>query len=324
MDNQLKNDKSNLKKKCDIVWCLTQIFANIEKNGMNPIANFNEGCISPIYKKKDPNNIANYRPITLLNMDYKIYTKAISMRLAEAAPEIINPNQAGFLKNRSIFNQVKITKMVTDYMNSASKKGAIIALNQEKAYNKILHPYLWEVLRKFKFLEEFIKMVQSLYNNAKTTVMINGELSLPFLIYRGIRQGDTLSCLLFNIVIEPLAAAIRSSNDIKGIQIPGTKKFLKIKLFADDMTVFLSEADSIDKLQKILEDWCEISGARFNIEKTEIIPLGNPTQRAKIINLRKLNESNSTIPPNIHIARNGEPVRILGAWLGNNINQAMT
>jgi len=106
------------------------------------------------------------------------------MRLTDAAPDIINPDQAGFLKNRSIFDQVKTTKMVTDYMSSASKKGAIIALDQEKAYDKILHPYLWEVLRKFEFLEEFIKTVQSLYDNAKTTVMINGELSLPFLIYR--------------------------------------------------------------------------------------------------------------------------------------------
>ena len=324
MDDQFKNDKSNPKKKCDIVWCLTQVFTDIEKNGMSPAANFNEGCISPIYKKKDPDNIANYRPITLLNTDYKIYTKAISMRLADAAPEIINSDQAGFLRNRSIFDQVKTTKMVTDYMSSAGKKGAIIALDQEKAYDKILHPYLWEVLKKFEFPEEFIKTVQALYDNAKTTVMINGELSLPFLIYRGVRQGDALSCLLFDIAIEPLAAAIRSSSDIKGIQIPGTKKFLKIKLFADDTTVFLSESDSIDKLQTILEDWCEVSGARFNIEKTEIIPLGNPVQRAEIIDSRKLNESNAAIPPNIHIAKNGEPVRILGAWLGNDVDQAMT
>jgi len=45
MDNQFKNDKSNPKKKCDIVWCLTQVFTDIEKNGMSPVANFNEGCI---------------------------------------------------------------------------------------------------------------------------------------------------------------------------------------------------------------------------------------------------------------------------------------
>jgi len=137
-------------------------------------------------------------------------------------------------------------------------------------------------------------------------------------------EGDTLSCLLFDIAIEPLAAAIRTATDIQGIPIPGTKKSLKIKLFADDTTVFLAETDPIDKLQKILADWCEISGAKFNIEKTEIIPLGNAAQRAETINTRSLNGTSTPIPSNIHIAKDGEPVRILGAWLGNNIDQALT
>lgn len=324
MDDQYKSDKSNPKKKCNIIWCLTQAFRDVKSNGINPASKFNEGCISPIYKKKDPNDIANYRPITLLNTDYKIFMKALSLKLADAAPSIIHPDQAGFLKNRSIFNQVKTTKMVTDYMNMSRRKGAIFALDQEKAYNKILHPYLWQVLKKLKFPKEFIQIVQSLYNNAETTIMINGELSIPYIIYRGVRQGDALSCLLFNIAIEPLAAAIRASSEIKGIPIPGTKKSLKIKLFADDTTVFLSETDSIDKLQTILEDWCEVSGAKFNIEKTEIIPLGDTAQRNEIIELRRLNATSDTIPTNVHIAKDGEPVRILGAWLGNNINQSLT
>ena len=324
MDDQYKSDKSNPKKKCNIIWCLTQAFSDVETNGINPTSKFNEGCISPIYKKKDPDDIANYRPITLLNTDYKIFTKALSLKLADAAPSIIHPDQAGFLKNRSIFDQVKTTKMVIEYMNSSSRKGAIIALDQEKAYDKILHPYLWQVLRKFEFPEEFIKTVQSLYDNAETTIMINGELSIPYIIHRGVRQGDALSCLLFDIAIEPLATAIRTSPEIKGIPIPGTKKALKIKLFADDTTVFLSETDSIDKLQTILADWCEVSGAKFNIEKTEIIPLGDNAQRNEITASRHLNVTSDTVPTNVHIAKDGEPVRILGAWLGNNINQSLT
>jgi ribonuclease HI len=324
LDDQFKNNKSSPKKKCDIVWCLTRVFQDVEKYGNDRTAKLNEGCMSPIYKKKDPDNIANYRPITLLNTDYKVYTKAISLRLADAAPEIINPDQAGFIRNRSIFDQVKTTKLVTDYMSRANKRGAIIALDQEKAYDKILHPYLWEVLRKFGFPEEFIRIIQTLYDNAETTVMINGEMSLPFVIYRGVRQGDALSCLLFDIAIEPLAAAIRNSADITGILIPGTKKHLKVKLFADDTTVFLSETDSVSTVQTLLGEWCEVSGAKFNIEKTEVIPLGNLTQRNAFRESRKLNDENEALPANIRIAKDGEPVRILGAWIGNEIDQAVT
>ena len=311
-------------RKCDIVWILTQVFLDIEENGMDHIAGLNEGCISPIYKKKDPENIANYRPITLLNTDYKIFTKALSLKLADTAPEVINHDQAGFLKNRSIFDQVKTSKLVIDYMERTNKPGAIVALDQEKAYDKILHPYLWEILHKLNFPERFINTVKALYDNAATRIMINGELSDPFLIIRGVRQGDALSCLLFDLAIEPLAENIRKSQLLKGINIPCTKKSLKVKMFADDTTVFLSEEDSMNDLQNILTNWCEVSGAKFNIEKTEIIPLGNDSQRRNTIATRKLGKNSSPLPPNIHIAKDGEPVRILGAWLGTNVDQETT
>ena len=258
---------------CNIIWVLKQVYRDIEENGVANNTNFHEGYMCPIYKKKDPDNIANYRPITLLNTDYKIFTKALSIRLANVANEIIHNDQAGFIKGRSIFDQVKTTKVVTDYMDRSRKVGAIIALDQEKAYDKILHPYLWAVLRRVEMPESFIKTIQALYDNAKTVVMINGEISKPFTVCRGVRQGDTLSCLLFDIAIEPLAASIRNSPQIKGIPIPGTRKALKVKLFADDTTVYLSEKDNIADLQEVLTKWCKVSGAKFNIEKTEIIPL---------------------------------------------------
>lgn len=207
-------------------------------------------------------------------------------------------------------------------MERTNWTGAIVALNQEKAYDRILHPYLWRILEKFGLPDQFIKTVQALYNNAKTFVMINSELSDPFTISRGVRQGDTLSCLLFDIAIEPLTESIRRSREITGIQTPSRREYLKVKLFADNTTVYLSEDDDIKELENILAKWCKVSGAKFNIEKSEIIPLGNKMQRDETIRSRKLNPTCGEIPPHIHIAKDGKPVRILGAWLGNEINQA--
>src|SRR5258705_13000501 len=68
---------------------------------------FAEGWMCPLYKKKDRREISNYRPITLLNTDYKIYTKTLAIKLAKVAPNIIHPNQAGFMPGRSIFDQVR-------------------------------------------------------------------------------------------------------------------------------------------------------------------------------------------------------------------------
>ena len=151
--------------------------------------------------------------------------------------------------------------------------GLIVALDQEKAYNKIDHKYLWETLGKFGLPEQFINIIKSLYQNAETRVMINRVLSSPYKVVRGVRQGDPLSCLLFDLAIEPLAAVLRKST-LAGYNIPRIETKLIANLFANDMTVFLSESDNYSDLQKILTSWCKASTAKFNTGKTKIIPIG--------------------------------------------------
>ena len=89
------------------------------------------------------------------------------------------------------------------------------------------------------------------------------------------RQGDPLSCTLFNLAIEPLTCRIRRDLNIKGISILGLIKKLVVKLFTDDTNLYLSKGDDLQTTLGILEDWCEISGAKFNQEKTKIIPIGS-------------------------------------------------
>ena len=144
---------------------------------------------------------------------------------------------------------------------------------------------------------------------------------LGFGLSRASLATDPLSCPLFDIAIEPLACHIRTDQNIKGYTIPGLEDPIKIKLFADDTNLFLSKDDRIDHIQETLNNWCETSGARFNIEKTEIIPLGKNTHRRTVIDSRKINpEDERPLPDRIRIARDGDAVRILGAWIGNNID----
>ena len=84
-----------------------------------------------------------------------------------SAPSV-HSDQAGFIKGRSIFDQVKLAKLTLDYGKIAKCNGAIIALDQEKAYDKILHPYLWKVLERFDIPQHFIKTVKHLYKDATT------------------------------------------------------------------------------------------------------------------------------------------------------------
>ena len=166
--------------------------------------------------------------------------------------------------------------------------GAIVALDQEKAYDKITHPYLWIILRRFEFQEKTINVIKTLYKDAPTSVIINGVISSPFHVTRGVRQGDPVSCILFDLAIEPLAANIRAS-EIRGIDVPSLDEKVKVSLFADDTTVVLTEHDSLSNLIEILNKWCEVSGAKFNVENTEIIPIGTQEYREKLTRTRIIN-----------------------------------
>jgi hypothetical protein len=235
------------------------------------------------------------------------------------AGKLINLDQAGFMPNRRITDHTELVKIIADYAEAYEVNGMVVALDQEKVYDKIAHDYLFQCLRQFGFPEPFINIVRSVYSTAKTQVMINGHLSTPFQIRRGVQQGDPMSCLLFNFAIEPLATSLRKS-ELKGLAIPKCQENLLVKLFADDTTAFLSEDDDFHDLRGILEHWCKASKAKFNIAKTEILPIGNPKFRDCVLEQRTMKIGQLPIPENIPITKEGECMHILGSWIGNNMD----
>ena len=307
----------------DIVKALTTITNDIQSHGLDPNADFAVAWMCPVFKKKDPTEIGNYRPISIMNTDYKLLTKVMAIQLNDCAHDLIHNNQAGFVPRRSIFNHIRLAKAIIDFAEITKEDGAIILLDQEKAYNKIRHDYLWHVLEAFHLPPPFIKTMKALYEHAHTRVMINGVLSTPFQISRGVRQGDPLSCPIFNLAIEPLACLLRNDPDLRGLRVPGLAEKLIAKLLADDTALYLSLTDRFDCVLLILRAWCDVSGAKFNIEKMEIIPIGSPEHRAHVQLTHKINTlDQSEFEPRIRIAPDGTAVRYLGAWIGNDVDEA--
>ncbi|EJD36956.1 hypothetical protein AURDEDRAFT_32030, partial [Auricularia subglabra TFB-10046 SS5] len=112
------------------------------------------------------------------------------------------------------------------------------------------------------------------------------------------------------------------ASTLRGYEVEGLTEKLIASLYADDTTVYLAETDSYAQLNQILSRWCLASGARFNIAKTEIIPLGTTEYRTRLIDTRRLNEADEQIQAGIRIARDQEPTRILGTWPGNKVHTA--
>src|SRR5258708_27476341 len=166
-----------------------------------------------------------------------------------------------------------------------------------------------------------VNTIKSLYSQAKTTVILNGEMSRKFQVTRGVHQGDPLSCLLFNLAIKPMSHILRTTDKLLGLNIntPDNHPRAILALFANDTTVFLSKSDNPETLFKILDKWCSASGAKFNRDKTVIIPVGLERYRKEVTTNCSPNSQNEYIfPESIHILKDGETTHCLGAQVGNN------
>jgi len=133
----------------DIIKVLTYLFQDVQEHSIDDRTNFITGWMCPLFKKKDPMDIRNYQPITLLNTDYKLLTKVLAIQLLNNANQLVHLDQAGFIPNRSIFDHICLAKAILNYTEVTKENSAIIVLDQEKAYDKIRHDYLWKTLEAF-------------------------------------------------------------------------------------------------------------------------------------------------------------------------------
>ena len=149
----------------------------------------------------------------------------------------------------------------------------MIAIDFEKTFDTIDFQLLIRTLHKFNFGPSFIQWMRVLYKNASSCVLNNGFTTGPFLLGRGVRQGDPLSPYLFILALETLAIKIREDCNVQGLKIG--EEMIKLSLFADDMTCILKDKTSYTNLFRILNSFGECSGLKVNDEKTEIMPLGD-------------------------------------------------
>ncbi|KAI8521374.1 hypothetical protein Bbelb_011280 [Branchiostoma belcheri] len=226
-------------------------------------------------KKGDPLNPANRRPISLLNVDYKILSKALANRLKSVAQEVVHSNQSCGIPGRSIEDSVTLLRDITEYVNSKNLPCVFLALDQEKAFDRVDHEYMGRVLNRLGFGPSFQRWIQVLYTNVSSKVLVNGFVSDAVSVGRGVRQGCPLSPLLYVLCLEPLAAAIRADPDIRGVQIPGSGgQETKLVQYADDNTCILSDDWSISKTFDTIKKFEAATGSKLNFGKTEALWLG--------------------------------------------------
>uniref|UniRef100_A0A3B3HW57 Reverse transcriptase domain-containing protein n=1 Tax=Oryzias latipes TaxID=8090 RepID=A0A3B3HW57_ORYLA len=251
---------------------LLDMYNEAYSEGMLP-QTLNQAIISLILKKeKDPLSCSSYRPISLLNVDFKILSKILSIRLETILPKIINPDQTGFIRNRHSFSNLRRLFNITYNNSNSNTQEAIISLDAEKAFDRVEWAYLFHTVRRFGLGDNFLCWIKLLYANPLAAVRTNSTQSTYFSLHRSTRQGCPLSPLLFALAIEPLAIAIRNNLNIKGVHRYGVEA--KVSLYADDLLLYVSDINrSIPVILSVLSDFRKLSGYKLNLSKSEIFPL---------------------------------------------------
>ncbi len=223
---------------------------------------------------KDALDCNSYRPISLLNVDFKILSKVLASRIEYIIPDIISQDQTGFIKGRHSFINIRTLLNVVHSPASESNPEVVISLDAEKAFDRIEWNYLFAILEKFGFGSKFISWIHLLYHQPKAAVVTNKMVSQYFSLSRGTRQGCPLSPLLFILAIEPLSSVLRSSQSISGIKRRGVE--YKVSLYADDLLLYITDPLScISEVVKILKEYGYFSGYKLNFSKSICFPINH-------------------------------------------------
>jgi len=187
------------------------------------IARLNYGVLVLIPKIKGANKIKQFRPICLLNVIYKIITKVLTLRLNNVASKVISEAQTAFILRRFILDAALIVREVLHELRVKKEQGIVLKLDFEKAYDKVNWSFLRDVLLRKNFSEKWIDLVISAVQGGKVAVNLNGEVGSYSRSYKGLRQGDPLSSLLFNLVDDALLEMLEKAQSrgvIHGV-VPG-------------------------------------------------------------------------------------------------------
>lgn len=246
-------------------------------------SSFLHGLVSLLYKSGDPTLVTNWRPITINNVDYRILMRILNTRLKAFAYKFITPGQTSGIPGRKMVHTACWFRQAFLYLQQEQKQHLLLQLDQQKAFDRVDHEYLWKVLEHQGIPVPFVHFVRSAYLGAKISISVKGTMGDPLRVTRGVRQGCPLSPLLYVLALEPLLKSIKRDKGIKGLW-PQTEKHLNLSVLAhaDDVYLWLDGEQDLKRARQHLKRYEEASGAKINEQKSKLYVLDGSTTRIRV------------------------------------------
>lgn len=274
---------------------------------------FLDADIFCLKKGGSSSNALNFRPLALLNTDYKIFTRILASRVGVTLPETIHPNQNGFVTGRTIHDTLDLYTAAQNMVivDPEQHDATAILLDFKKAYDSLDREYMLEVLRRKGYPAKFVQAVAATHSGTHVRFLANGAKSRRIEVTNGIRQGCPLAPLLFIIALDPLYRKLDGFLGSRGVLIQSAAgKFeLRVSGYADDTAAFVRDPADIPRLMQDLNTFGKASGLTINADKTMVIALHprGPNPDIKLPNELKYQNAS-------------DACRYLGRQVGSNIS----
>ena len=236
--------------------------------------------------RNEAERIQQYRPICLLNVSFNFFTKAATLRLNSVADHVVRPTQTAFMQGRNILDGVVILHETVHEMHRKKLNGVILKIDFEKAYDKVKWSFLQQTLRMKGFSDEWRTMIHNFVSGGSVAIKVNDVVGRYFQTRKGLRQGDPLSPILFNIVADMLAIIIERAKidgQIEGVVPHLVDGGLSILQYADDTILFMEhDLEKARNLKLILSAFEQLSGLKINFHKSELFCFGEALDDAAL------------------------------------------
>jgi hypothetical protein len=252
------------------------------------MSRLNFGVITLIPKVVGATDIRQFRPIMVINVVQRLFAKVCASRLAPVVARLTHPFQFAFLKGRFIHDGILALHEIVHEVKVRRLKGVFLKLDFQKAYDRLDWAFLRQVLERRGMDERVISWIMQLVMSGSTAINVNGEVGSYFRSSCGVRQGDPISPLLFNLAVDALAAILEKAKiaghitGVVGHLIAGGG--VTHLQYADD-TMILVEGSDLDiiNLKFLLLCFETMSGLKINFDKSEVMVLGYPPEEQQRI-----------------------------------------